>query len=315
MWEWITDNKVFSGIGGTVLTLVADYLGYLFKKKGKEEPTQSIQTGDNSNNIQGKKVIVNQTNHYEGFNYSTVKEVALDIYRSNFMQLSEEAADIAYRRVESLVTAYLDRLVKDSPEALKNTIDPDVQYAIFNAQKVHARLGDKDIANMLVELLVNRTKNNDYSTLRIVLNEAIEVIPKLTKKHINTLTFLFIINEVTLENNDLKGFLFLLKEYLPDLSKETYFFKHLQYSGCFSTLPGKKDFYNQIFMKFPQLLYGKDVKKEVLAVDSDIEKVESYWRGTYASSLEMTSVCMTIAHANLAKFPSMKSELSIWIDD
>lgn len=58
MWEWITENKVFSGIGGTLLTLLAGVLGYLFKKKSKSEPSQSIKSGDNSNNIQGNDVNV-----------------------------------------------------------------------------------------------------------------------------------------------------------------------------------------------------------------------------------------------------------------
>ncbi|MEK4442365.1 hypothetical protein [Niallia sp. FSL K6-0077] len=56
MWEWITENKVFSGIGGTILTLGAGYITYLFNKNRKKEektPTQSIQSGANSNNVQG----------------------------------------------------------------------------------------------------------------------------------------------------------------------------------------------------------------------------------------------------------------------
>lgn len=53
MWEWIVENKVLSGIGGTVLTLLAGGIAYLFKKKSKDEPSQTINSGDNSNNIQG----------------------------------------------------------------------------------------------------------------------------------------------------------------------------------------------------------------------------------------------------------------------
>lgn len=53
MWEWITDNKVLSGIGGTILTLLAGFITYLLNKKPKTEPKQSIKSGDNSNNIQG----------------------------------------------------------------------------------------------------------------------------------------------------------------------------------------------------------------------------------------------------------------------
>jgi len=54
MLEWISDNKVFSGIGGVVLTILAGTIGYFFKKKtDKSQPSQSIKAGNNSNNIQG----------------------------------------------------------------------------------------------------------------------------------------------------------------------------------------------------------------------------------------------------------------------
>ena len=58
MLEWISDNKVFSGIGGVVLTILAGIIGYFFKKKNdKSLPSQSITAGNNSNNIQGSNEV------------------------------------------------------------------------------------------------------------------------------------------------------------------------------------------------------------------------------------------------------------------
>jgi hypothetical protein len=54
MLEWITENKVFSGIGGVVLTIVAGIIGHFIKKKKDENHSrQTITSGNNSNNIQG----------------------------------------------------------------------------------------------------------------------------------------------------------------------------------------------------------------------------------------------------------------------
>lgn len=54
MLDWIADNKVFSGIGGVVLTILAGIIGnFIKKKKGESQPSQTITSGDNSNNIQG----------------------------------------------------------------------------------------------------------------------------------------------------------------------------------------------------------------------------------------------------------------------
>ncbi|PFX76430.1 hypothetical protein COL39_03605 [Bacillus cereus] len=54
--DWIADNKVFSGIGGVVLTILAGIIGSFIKKKRDEsQPNQTITSGKNSNNIQGGK--------------------------------------------------------------------------------------------------------------------------------------------------------------------------------------------------------------------------------------------------------------------
>lgn len=55
MMDWIADNKVLSGIGGVILTILAGIIGNFIKKKDESQPSQTITAGDNSNNIQGGK--------------------------------------------------------------------------------------------------------------------------------------------------------------------------------------------------------------------------------------------------------------------
>lgn len=51
---------------------------------------------------------------------------------------------------------------------------------LFSAQKEHARIGDEDLGDLLVQLLVDRTKVRDRNLVQIALNESLEVAPKLT---------------------------------------------------------------------------------------------------------------------------------------
>lgn len=52
--DWIADNKVFSGIAGVVLTILVGIIGnFIKKKKDISHPSQTITSGNNSNNIQG----------------------------------------------------------------------------------------------------------------------------------------------------------------------------------------------------------------------------------------------------------------------
>jgi hypothetical protein len=55
-----------------------------------------------------------------------------------------------------------------------------MQYAVFTAQREFARSGDDQLGDILVDILVDRTKEPDRSLLQIVLNESLNVAPKLT---------------------------------------------------------------------------------------------------------------------------------------
>ena len=138
---------------------------------GKE---QSQTSGDKSLNIQGEDVTLNL-----GVNYSEARQIALDVFEANFYKLSPIAGNIARERASELIDDFLGKLAQKNPLGIENTKDPDVQYAIFTAQREYARSGDKDLSDILVDILVDRISQKERSILQIVLNEALQVAPKL----------------------------------------------------------------------------------------------------------------------------------------
>ena len=125
---------------------------------------QNQESGDNSTNLQGKTIIINQ-----GLSYADAKEIALDVFKSNFLELSAKAAETAKRRAEELVDNFLNELKQRAPESLNKMEDPGMQYAIFTAQKEYAKTGDKDLSKLLVDILVDRSKQEDRDLKQIVL--------------------------------------------------------------------------------------------------------------------------------------------------
>ena len=93
----------------------------------------------------------------------------------------------------------MNRLVEEDPNLIQKTRDPDIRYDIIEVQKNYARFGDKEMGNLLVDVLVQRTKE-DGSFPKIVLNEALTVIPKLTKTQIDSLTLLYVIQTISYIN-------------------------------------------------------------------------------------------------------------------
>ena len=109
-----------------------------------------------------------------------VRTVALDVFRANFLELQGIAADVARARAEAITEAFISHLQDRSPQALQAAANPDMQRALFAAQREYACSGDADLEQALVDLLVERAERADRSIEAIVLNEAINSVPKLT---------------------------------------------------------------------------------------------------------------------------------------
>lgn len=199
---------------------------------------QTIRAGTDSTNIQGREVTVHQHQH-NGLSYVDAREIALDVFRNNFYELSGEAANLANQRVEEFTDKLIERMKCESESLLNSMKDPDMQYALYTAQREYARTGDKDLSEMLQEILVDRAEITERSLIQIVLNESLEVLPKLTQTQLDILSLVFIIRYTRQTNiNNLDEFKLYLSEYVIPLIENvptgTPHYQHLEYTGCAS---------------------------------------------------------------------------------
>lgn len=182
-----------------------------------------------------------------GLNYSDVKAIAKDealsVFRENFPKLQGEAMQLASSRGESITEDFFVKLQKENPDGINQANSPDFQDALFTVQKEYAKAGDEDLGALLVDLLVDRTKETSRSTLQIVLNESLHVAPKLTSIHLAVLAVVFFLRYT---RNISVGNLEYLAQYLSDhiesfadlLPNNNGAFQHLQFAGCGSTSIG-----------------------------------------------------------------------------
>jgi hypothetical protein len=122
---------------------------------------QTQQAGDKSTNIQADKITISY-----GVSVSEVREIALDVFRANFIELSGEAKDIAAKRAEEVTETFLKKLQEQHAPGLGQAQEPDFQHALFTVQKEYARCGDKELGDLLVDLLVDRTKHQSRTSCR-----------------------------------------------------------------------------------------------------------------------------------------------------
>lgn len=304
---------------------------------------QIQKSGDNSNNIQTKSLTI-----VNGLDYSSVKKIALEIFKDNFLSLSKEAGDIATKRTEFLINSLLKRLQKEKLFLINEITEPGFQFSLFEAQKCYVKSGSIYKGELCIELLVDRLKNRkDLS--QILLEESIRVISLLTEEHLDVITLIFLLShskEIKIKSKkDLLQYINkYIKPFIKNLCKQTTSFNsHLVYAGV--AMPGGRinliNHFRSIFDNFDKLYLTKNdyAKRDKLFVfqkgkpeiakfmrrkqwidDCILKKISKInyktinslikWQTSDLNNLSLTSVGIVVAAANFNR----KSEASVDIN-
>ncbi len=262
---------------------------------------QAADAGNNSVIYQANEgITVN-----EGLTLEQVRTVSLDVFKANFYDLGEDVRQIANRRAEEITNEYLKKLQIEDERLIEKTVDPDIRFNIFEVQKNYARFGDKEMSKLLVDVLVQRTKE-DGSFPRIVLNEALTVIPKLTKLQIDSLTLLYVMQTIRFTdptNQTIASFFdtmlypFLDDKLLPD---NEFFYLHLQSCGCLTIILGSKfdlaeTFHEKFKGKYPDL---ETINQEIRS-NPKLDAFSKSWTGkAMLSRSALSSVGLAIGLTN-----------------
>lgn len=339
--------------------------------------------GESSTNLQGQTV-----NVYNGLTYKDAKEIALDVFNSNFIMLKSEAAQIATERAEEITEKIIKELNDKSPESLEEFKNPAMQDALFHTQKEYAKSGDENLGDLLVDILVDRAKTQERNMLQLVLDESLIIAPKLTVEHFDLLTLSFLLTRTVSQRIvDIDSF----KEYLKNqillfsdsIRNERTTFNHLEYLGCghirmgdYGNLEEKlKRQYKAVFSKgFTKEDYEKEVgifensstflmpclhdqtkfqintlsdkilaqemekikipieyqnklksffnkttmtnteiKDFLISIDPRMENLFELWNNSPFKKFELSSVGISIGHANFRRKTNETLDLSIWI--
>lgn len=194
--------------------------------------SQRQQGGDRSVNLQGETVI-----YQSGITVSDARDIAEDVFKANALELAGIAKEVATARCQEWSALFLSRLSQESPDLLGKLVDPDIQYALFSAQKNFARSGDQVLGHALIDLLVKRCQVDARSLEKLVLNEAIETVPKLTHGQVAILTVIWSLTRTyepaTLSPSHLATeWARRIGPLVPEMSGSRANLEHLSYAGC-----------------------------------------------------------------------------------
>lgn len=287
---------------------------------------QDINAGDSSTNNQAGRDI----NNY-GISYSDAKYIAIDAFEANAYRIGEIAAATASSRVRELmddVFRRLESLEKEIPGIINKIQEPDVQYGLVSAQMQYARSGSKSTLELLSELIVNRFKVSEESLQSKVLNECIDVLPKITVDQIKMITVLFLVKEC--KDKSVRILIEKLYKLMPDdmiaYLVNSGFFEHLMYTGIttndVTTLNGQQLEYLIRLNYEPELTQkvsgstldalNPPVTKQFV-IDPISNRVFDNWNKSPLKNYKLTSVGKAIAIINYNSTFNTNMPLDNWI--
>jgi hypothetical protein len=150
-------------------------------------------SGDGSENYQAG---LNLTVYKAGLSIEEAKQVLMLLMEQNFIKFSEQALEVAKKRVEEMTTNYLNGLAAKNPSLIENVQEPGIQMALLAAQKEYVKTGDKHLADLLTKILIERTSQSPRTLLQISLDEGLTAIGKLTNNQINVILLNLIMSSI-----------------------------------------------------------------------------------------------------------------------
>lgn len=282
---------------------------------------QDASGGDNSTfNQAGGDVNLSTTINY-GMGYFEVKDLFMDLFQNEFTKLGKDVEDLINERAERIVTGYLNKLFEENPNLIQNTKDPDIRYGIIEAQKAYARFGNAEMSELLIDVLVQRTKAED-SFSSIVLNEALTVIPKLTKFQINILSVLYAIESIRYinpTNKTISNFYdAFLAPFIDDrlLPANHQFYLHLQSCGCLAvSVMANLKLVDVFHNKFDDRYTDLGIIMQEIREDDRLDAFEKSWSGDAIlrrCSLSSVGLAIGLANFNLTTGNNFKLEKHIY---
>lgn len=225
------------------------------------------QGGDESTNLQsGRDITI-----HNGIAPEQMGAILRDALDANVPAMRAIAAEEVRQRLDDFANRFTEK-THDSPEALHATSDPDIQAAFISAGIGYARSGDEDLGEILIDLVRDRTQQSSRSLMALVLNDAVDITPKLTDGEIAILTIAWRLLRTTDTSlgdfERLKGLLAEFSNLIPHLPKGDASYLHLQALGCISINPLSSISLGEVFKRsYPGLFsigYPKDSLPEEL---------------------------------------------------
>lgn len=238
---------IFSGIGVAVISILGGKAAVKKVKSKQKAKNQGVNISSdkdiNSENILTQTAGENSKNlnvmgdYHEGLSYKDARQVALDVFKANSSVYTEIAKKTIEERVVNITDDIFTMIYSELPDTVEKLVEPAVQDTLLKIQKEYAKNDDPALKERLIALLKNRLKADEKDMETIVLDEALEIVPKLTGIQLNILSLhLTVLRILHHEVTNRDTFFHMLTSkillFYSNRMSKTIEYAHLQYLGC-----------------------------------------------------------------------------------
>lgn len=189
----------------------------------------------------------------------TIRPLVLDVVQAELYRYSTSAQEELKRRTNEIAEQILRRVAIESPSVVQSFEQPDIQFVVRRVGESYGRTGDRELGDVLVDLLADRCKTESRDLMAVVLNDAIETAPRMTSIEMACLTLAWrFVRTRWLAMSTLDQFKEFLVEavlpFAPEIPKGEGLYLHLQYLGCASVGISSEAFAQVLLRSYPGML-------------------------------------------------------------
>ena len=135
-----------------------------------------------------------------GISYLEVRTIFEDLFKLKVLNIEKIAKKVANENLEFFCENHLKPLMIKSENIINiETLKaPDFQYFVGNALKMSGLKGEKIELKTLATLIVERLKTKD-DNIQSIIEQCMEIIPKISKKSIIFLAFIVFLKNIIFE--------------------------------------------------------------------------------------------------------------------
>lgn len=161
--------------------------------------TTMLNKGDNLHigNASGPATInqangnINTEHHYHiGLQIADVIPLVHDLVKSDLNIYKIQAEQTATCRLEEFAKSFEKEIIDKVADKIDRFAEPSIQFATREAAVGYIKSGSSDEKESLIDLLIERVKEEEHTSMQHLIDDAIRIIPKLSRKNVAILTLL-----------------------------------------------------------------------------------------------------------------------------